>query len=313
MDAFLTTNDGTNYTTYFMEQPLIEDNDKEDLAYSLWIQEKDYFTPDVSIQLHKSLPAGIYRMEYVERDWRAHQFTINTDELYSFSNSCTTTILQEAINFWNRKDVYEKYKISHKRGILLCGAPGCGKTSIIQLLVKQIVDTQNGLVFMASNKEEFAGLTQNLSSTIKKIEKDRPIITIIEDVDQLIQAFGGDSIILDFLDGSLSIENHLVILTSNNTEDLSTALLRPSRIDLIYEIPNPNAEIRKEYFINKQVEEDKLEELVKQTDGMSFAELKEVFIAVQVHGKSISDTVKRINDPFAAKDYLRKTKKIKGI
>lgn len=279
---------------------------------TLWIQDKDYFIPDVSIQIHDTLPSGIYRMEFIDRDWRAHRTAINTDELYTFSNSCTTQVLEEVNNFWDKRELYKQFKISHKRGILLCGAPGCGKTSIIQLLVKQIVE-QQGLVFMASNRDEFSGLKYMLASTIRQIEKTRPIITIIEDVDQLIESLGGDAAILDFLDGSDSIENHLVILTSNNTTALSEALLRPSRIDLIYEIPNPSKETRLEYFKKKEIDPEIITEVVNMTEGFSFAELKEVFIAIKVLGKTVLETIKRIKDPFTSKDYLRKTKKIQGI
>jgi SpoVK/Ycf46/Vps4 family AAA+-type ATPase len=295
-----------------LDTPILETPEEVEPC-TLWIQEKDYFIPDISIKIHDKLPSGVYRMEFVERDWRAHKTTINTDELYSFSNNCTSTILSEVNAFWDKQEVYKQFKIAHKRGILLCGAPGCGKTSIIQLLVKQIVEDQNGLVFMASNQSEFVGLNQMLSSTVRQIEKDRPIITIIEDVDQLVNALGGDATILDFLDGSNSIENHLVILTSNNTTSLSEALLRPSRIDLIYEIPNPTADVRREYFIKKEIDPEIITDLVKQTEGFSFAELKEVFIAIKVLGKTVHETIKRIQDPFTSKDYLRKTKKIQGI
>ena len=281
-------------------------------ACTLWIQDKDYFIPDISIQIHDTLPSGVYRMEFIERDWRAHRTTINTDELYAFSNSCTTQVLEEVNTFWDKQELYKQFKVAHKRGILLCGAPGCGKTSIIQLLVKQIVE-QQGLVFMASNRDEFSGLKHMLASTIRQIEKTRPIITIIEDVDQLIESLGGDAAILDFLDGSDSIENHLVILTSNNTTTLSEALLRPSRIDLIYEIPNPSKETRLEYFKKKEIDPEIITEVVNMTEGFSFAELKEVFIAIKVLGKTVFETIKRIKDPFTSKDYLRKTKKIQGI
>ena len=214
--------------------PLVNTSREDEVEpCTLWVQNKDYFIPDISITIHDKLPPGVYKMEIVDRDWQAHKVDINTDELYTFNDDYTSIILDEVSNFWNKKDLYKQFNIAHKRGILLCGAPGCGKTSIIQLLVKQIVTEMNGLVFVASTSSEFSGLSHMLSSTIRQIEKDRPIITIIEDVDQLISSLGGDASILDFLDGSTSIENHLVILTSNNTTDLTEAILRPSRIDLI--------------------------------------------------------------------------------
>jgi SpoVK/Ycf46/Vps4 family AAA+-type ATPase len=281
---------------------------------TLWVQNKDYFIPDISITVHEKLPPGVYKMEYVgDRGWQAHKVEINTDELYIFSNDCTSDILNEVTTFWGKRDLYKQHNVAHKRGILLCGAPGCGKTSIIQLLVKQIVTEMNGIVFVASTPSEFSGLTQMLSSTIRQIEKERPIITIIEDVDQLITSLGGDAGILDFLDGSNSIENHLVILTSNNTTDLTNAMLRPSRIDLLYEIPNPTNDARQEYFKKKGIDPEIISDLTSKTDGFSFAELKEVFIAIKVLGKSVSETIHRIKEPFKSKDYLRKSKKIQGI
>lgn len=280
---------------------------------TLWVQNKDYFIPDISITIHEKLPPGVYKMELVDRDWQAHKVEINTDELYAFTNDCTSDILNEVSNFWEKKELYQQFNIAHKRGILLCGAPGCGKTSIIQLLVKQIVTEMNGLVFVASTSSEFSGLSHMLSNTIRQIEKDRPIITIIEDVDQLITSLGGDACILDFLDGSTSIENHLVILTSNNTTDLTEAILRPSRIDLIYEIPNPSSEVRRLYFQKKEIDPEILTELTSKTDGFSFAELKEVFVAIKVLGKTVNETIQRIKHPFTCKDYLRKNKKIQGI
>ena len=100
---------------------------------------------------------------------------------------------------------------------------------------------------------------------------------------------------------------------SNDTSNLSDALLRPSRIDLTYEILNPDEKIRKEYFAKKGVEEKDLDKFAKLTEGMSFAQMKEVFIGTVVQGTDIKKVVKRILDPFKCKDYLNKTKPMKGI
>ena len=83
------------------------------------------------------------------------------------------------------------------------------------------------------------------------------------------------------MDGKQSINNHLVILTSNNTSELSDALLRPSRIDLRYRLDNPNDNVRKEYFQYKGISDDQLDEYVRLTKNLSIADLKEVFIATQ--------------------------------
>ena len=129
----------------------------------------------------------------------------------------------------------------------------------------------------------------------------------------IIKNMNGDWQILDFLDGKNSINHHLVILTSNDTTDLSEALLRPSRIDWCIEIPSPSDTIRREYFIKKNINEDLLDEFVRKTEEMSFAELKEVFIGTQILGKPLEKVVEQIRTPFECKDYLLKTNEIKVI
>ena len=82
---------------------------------------------------------------------------------------------------------------------------------------------------------------------------------------------------------------------------------------MTYEILNPDEKIRKEYFAKKGVEEKDLDKFAKLTEGMSFAQMKEVFIGTVVQGTDIKKVVKRILDPFKCKDYLNKTKPMKGI
>jgi len=295
------------------ELNVLDDENEQELDYAKWIVDnKDYY-PAPTTKITDKLPNGVYKLIETRDDIKITPYEINTDELYIFSEDFTSQILDEVKSFWNKEETYKKYNITHKRGILLCGPPGCGKTSIINLLIKQITTT-DGLVFMVSNARDFQTLNATIKPIVRKIEPNRPIITIIEDINQLIEEMGGtDYQLLDFMDGKGSIDNHLIIMTTNDTSDLSEALLRPSRIDLTYEIPYPNDRIRKEFFEKKGIEEDKIIEYVKQTKNMTFAQLKEVFIGTKVLGKDLKKVIERINTPFESKDYLGKTKQIKGL
>lgn len=295
------------------DEPIIivhEEEDKTD--YSMWFQEGTEFIPSVNLKTVNKIPSGAYKVVWKRDDWHVIPVPINTDELYTFSNDITSTLAEEAQLFWDKSKIYESNKISHKRGILLCGEPGCGKSAIITMLVAQLIK-QDGIVFIVNTTQELNNLTETLPGIIRKIEPDRPIITVIEDVDQIIKNMNGDWQILDFLDGKTSINHHMVILTSNDTTDLSQALLRPSRIDWAIEIPSPTDIIRREYFIKKGIEHELLDEYVSKTDGMSFAELKEVFIGTKILGKPLEKVVEQINSPFECKDYLEKSNEMKGI
>ena len=289
------------------------EEEMEEQNFSHWIIQGDEFFPAENMKLTLKLPNGVYKIVETRDDIKVVPHKINTDELYTFSENFTEKILKEVNEFWGKKDIYKKHKLTHKRGILLCGCPGSGKSSIINLLIKQIIET-DGLVFMINNTQEFRLYSQVLKPMVRKIEPERPIITVIEDINQLIDDMGGsDYQLLDFMDGKNTIDHHLIIMTSNDTTSLSEALLRPSRIDLTYEIPNPSEKIRKEYFMKKGLEKEKAVEMAKATNGMSFAQLKEVFIGTEVLGKDVNSVVNRINEPFQSKDYLGKQKVMKGF
>lgn len=284
-----------------------DESEEEDFA--TWLDSGDSYSPATTLKPISKLPNGVYKMIMTQDGYKVVKVPLNSDELYTFSEGYTTTILQEVEDFWNRIDLYKKYNLSPKRGILLEGPPGSGKSSIITLLINQLIK-EDGIVFLINDANDFNILANAMKPIVRKIEPDRRIITIIEDVDKLIESFGNnDSLILDFMDGKNSVDNHLIILTSNDTTSLSPALLRPSRIDRRYVLPNPSAKIRKEFFNKKGITDT--DTYVKATDGMSFAELKEVFIGTQILGKDLNKVVDQILNPLETRDYFTTTKKKK--
>ena len=82
------------------------------------------------------VPAGIYEIKW-NRDAQKHTLKkqpFKTDELYQLPSYEIMDILKDIKNFWDRKDKYKEYSFIHKRGILMYGEPGCGKSGIIQLI-----------------------------------------------------------------------------------------------------------------------------------------------------------------------------------
>lgn len=292
--------------------PIAPNEPVEDLEYSTWIFTEEDYIPAVNLKCVDNIPAGMYACAFVDRDYHLTPIPINSDELFIFSDSYQESILSEIKQFWDKKELYKKYNLCHKRGILLEGGPGTGKSSLITQVIQHIIEL-NGVVFTVRNASEFQFLPIVLKSIFRKIEPERPVITIIEDVDKIIENLGGDQILLDFMDGKQSINNHLVILTSNNTSELSDALLRPSRIDLRYRLDNPNDNVRKEYFQYKGISDDQLDEYVRLTKNLSIADLKEVFIATVILNKSIDQVVKDIKNPLQKRDYLTQSLKITGF
>jgi SpoVK/Ycf46/Vps4 family AAA+-type ATPase len=256
------------------------------------------------------VPAGVYELDY-NTSIGSHTLKkqpFKTDELYQLPSPEIIDILKDIESFWNKTDVYRKYNFVHKRGILMYGEPGCGKSGIIQILANKLMEL-DGIVINIKSQNDIDHFI-DFMPTFRKIEPNRPLVVILEDIDALA---GEDryhtSQLLNILDGVKQIEGVVYIATTNYPEKLQERLTnRPSRFDRRYKIDLPNVEIRHSYITNKLNEEDlakiDIDEWVKRTDGMSLSHLKEVVISVVVMGRTFEETMDSLEE-------LKKAPKVK--
>ena len=135
-----------------------------------------------------------------------------------------------------------------KRGVLLYGPPGSGKTLTVQHLLSETPGIT--AVVLAGNSIQFVTQAAELARAMQ------PAIVVLEDVD-LIAADRNLSVgpqpllfaMLDALDGLDGDADVAFVLTTNRVEVLEHALAdRPGRIDLAVEIPLPDADARRRLF-----------------------------------------------------------------
>ena len=268
---------------------------------SVWMQDKDIVKASTNVTILKKINPGIYTVEFDKNiGLFCRSLDVKSDELFLFSDSITQKLLEEINLFWGKSDLYKENNLIHKRGILLEGFPGTGKSSLISILCTNIIK-QGGVVFKVGGYRNLEDYISFIRNSFRKIQPDTPIITILEDLDQYEDA---EEELLDFLDGKTHIDHHVVIATTNNTEVIPDTFLRPSRIDLKIEIPLPCDQTRREYFRHKGVPEKDLEELVSKSDQLSLADLKELYICIYLLDYTIEDAVLKINSPRAKKNYL---------
>ena len=257
------------------------------------------------------VPAGVYEIGW-NSNLQSHTLKkqpFKTDELYHLPSYEITDILQDIDNFWNRADNYKKYNYIHKRGILMYGEPGCGKSGIIQLISQQLIE-KDGIVLNVTDEEDVDRFTSFIA-TFRKVEPNRPLVVLLEDIDSLAGENRYQTArLLNILDGVKQIDGVVYIATTNYPEKLQERITnRPSRFDRRYQVELPNEEIRRAYINHKLNEDDlknvNIEEWIKKTEGMSLSHLKEVVISVIVMGRSFEETMNNL-------EGLKKAPTIKG-
>jgi SpoVK/Ycf46/Vps4 family AAA+-type ATPase len=172
------------------------------------------------------------------------------------------------------------------------GAPGSGKSSTVQLLIKDMITEYNGLALYIDNPK----LASSCLQMVRTIEPSRPIVALFEDFDSLIDEYGENEF-LALLDGEAQVDNIVFVGTTNYPEELDRRFVdRPSRFDLVIQVGMPTAAARHLYLKNKEpsLTEAELKEWVEQSDGYSIAHLRELIILCKCYQYSLKDAVHRL-------------------
>jgi len=279
----------------------VDDDERKEEKISVWLKDKDIIKPSTNISLLQKIEPGIYTVDF-SRDHGIYckKMDIKSDELFVFSDSISEKLLKEINTFWEKSERYKQNNLVHKRGILLEGFPGTGKSSIISILCKEII-SKGGVVFKINGIRNLDTYFEFIRYGFREIQPETPVVTILEDLDQYEEV---ESELLDFLDGKTHLDHHVVIATTNNTELIPDTYLRPSRIDLKIEVPLPSEQTRREYFKFKNTPEDEIENLVKQSEDFSLADLKELYVCIYLLDYTVEEAVGKITAPKEKKNYL---------
>lgn len=242
------------------------------------------------------LPSGFYQCSWSNSrsEYFFEKLSIDIKEIIDFKDTIQHTIINEFDKFWLLKSEYISRGESHKRGYLLHGPPGGGKTCLISLLMDKFINSGN-VIFRYN--ENLAKLIYNF----RQIEPDRKIMVIIEDIDAIIEHKDDEQTLLQYLDGSIPHVNTIVIATTNYPEKLPDRLInRPSRFDRVEYIGLPTDEHRRIYINNKARklldDETIVDKIVEDTKGFSLAYVKELLFSVEVFGDEYDVTLNRLNN-----------------
>lgn len=224
---------------------------------------------------------------------------IQTDDLIIFKNSYVETIIDDINSFWDKASVFESNGFLHRRGVLIYGKNGIGKSKILNIIINYLIE-YGGIALNADTKPKHL---ESAISLIRDIEPDRPIICLFEDIDELLAKYGENDI-LSILDGNKSTNHVLNLATTNYIDKLPKRLKsRPRRFDRIIKIELPDENIREQFFRQKMnVDEKELKNIVKKTAGFSIAALTEVVISMTCFDMSLEETCKIVSSQLNFED-----------
>ncbi|MDD5699299.1 MAG: CDC48 family AAA ATPase [Victivallaceae bacterium] len=192
--------------------------------------------------------------------------------------------LKEAVE-WPLKyaEIFKKANARPPKGILLYGSPGTGKT-----MLAKAVANESGVNFISVKGPEllnrYVGESERgVREIFRKAKQAAPTILFLDELDSLVpkRGTGSDShvterVISQFLtemDGIEELNGVMVLAATNRKDLLDPALLRSGRFDLLFEVPPPDENTRREIFtihlagkaLGGDVDPD---ELARRTDGL---------------------------------------------
>jgi hypothetical protein len=257
-------------------------------------------TPDDSLfwstnNVRQILPPGLYKCITTEKTGYSFQkMLVSTDDLITVPDTASSKVIGEIEKFWTLKKEFKARGFLHKRGVLMYGEPGSGKTASIQLLVQQIT-IDGGIAIYADDPHVLTGCLQML----RRLEPTRRVIVILEDFETLTDRQGRENEWLSVLDGESQIDDVVFLATTNYIESLDKRFTdRPSRFDIVVPVPMPGAQARAAYIMNKEksLTPEEVKDWTERSRGFSFAHLKEMIIAVKCLGNGLDATVDRLRD-----------------
>lgn len=255
---------------------------------------RDLFWPSGEVEPH-ILP-GLYKAINVQNIGPAlRKMIATTDDLVMVDhNGPMEKVIREILHFWKPevKAAFEQRGFLYKRGIMLYGEPGSGKTATVQSLVKEVI-IRGGIAVYS----EDAGLLIEILQMVRQIEPEMPIVVILEDFEILISRGRDENMWLSVMDGEAQINNVVFLATTNYIEQMDKRFTdRPSRFDVIVPVYMPSALTRATFLRRKEpaMSLKDIQDWIGVTEGYSIAHLKELMISVHVLGKDLKTEIKRL-------------------
>lgn len=239
---------------------------------------------------------------------------VNKENLVFVEDSSIYEIMQDITLFFEKdtKKMYDKMNIAYKRGTILYGNPGNGKTAMIREIIRTLSDVS--IINISPNTPRIPFIISELINELHQY----PALIIIEDIDGVLNNYNRSEF-LNVLDG-LNVKSGVYFIgTTNYPEKIDPAFVnRSGRFDRMFEVGNPAAEVRRQFFENANIEEilsghtkcskdsenkklSIVDLFIKYSDDLSMADLKELMVSTKYmlithRDRTIEDCLSKVYD-----------------
>jgi Cdc6-like AAA superfamily ATPase len=285
---------------YPYEMGIVDIDEEIEKGYCQWSTADNIIFKPTSQTCEKLIP-GVYEIDMSPNvGLFFEKIPVRTEGLIRFPDSNSDAVIEEISKFWDREEIFKQHELIYKRGILLWGPPGSGKSCILQLIMSDVVD-RGGIVIRFDDPDLFLDGMR----AVRKIQPDTPVVVIMEDIDSIIKEYS-ESEVLNILDGVNEVHKVVFLATTNYPDHLGKRIVnRPSRFDKRFKIGMPNKASRKIYFehlFEKVSPEEKIrlnlnaEQWAKDMNELSMAHMKELFVAVCILGDDYKKAVETLQN-----------------
>ena len=189
-------------------------------------------------------------------------------------------LIEDAKHFIKSEKWYVERGIPYRRGYLLHGPPGNGKSSAVMALASELKLDICVLSLSGSSMGD-----DELRRLLSDLPSDSAIV-LIEDVDCVFNQREADddkdskitfSGLLNAIDGVVAAEGRILVMTTNFHDKLDAALVRPGRCDVQVLIKNADKDQARRLFLRFYEGQEKLAEEFGELAGngnMSMARLQ---------------------------------------
>lgn len=243
---------------------------------------------ETALKIMGILSDTLFELQMERREiniWNGNVVTIAKN--YTWNDICwddeTINDVKQDIEFFlKRKDWFIKNRLPWKRGLILTGPPGNGKTLLSKVLICQYKLRAYMLDFYDRELE-----TCDLRNMFEEASNKAPCMILLEDLDRTVDKISDNRIpigldsLLNTLDGVGEYPGIIVVATANDIDKLDPSLrFRPRRFDRVIEVNNPDFDLRvkflKKMFMDN-INDDTLNILASETKDFSMALIEEIF------------------------------------